>query len=393
VDPLRELLEFGNVEEARAQATARVAKNPKDAFALVALAKLALSEFDAPVAEGLLRQAEAIGITGDTQLIRAGLAIGAGDVPAAKNAFQKATELQPDLAEAFMGYGLALGNEEDYGLALEALKTAVTLNPSSGPFHYHLGQCYLELEDIPRAVEHVGRSIELDPIYPPAYVTLSRCLTMGGKFELARKLVKEGLAFMPDNPQLIAELTNISLVGGDPAGAFEAAQKLALAQPNNPLAQNNLALLLLAQRRFDEALKICRTMDATGTSTAALKCIEGSALECLDPADLDGAAKAYEAAMVLDPADWKPANNLGLLLLSRKDGDTTANVARAVVVLEDATRREPGQLEPLLNLAIAYSRNEQKAKGKDLAQLILAYNLPETSSVREQAQRLVKALS
>ncbi len=393
MDPLRELLATGKVVEARTQATARVTGNSNDAFALVALAKLALADFDVDTCVGFLERAEALGISGDTLVIRGGLAIGAADVAAAKAAFKKATEVQPDLAEAYLGLGLSVGNEGEYSLALEAFKAAVALDPAAGPFHYHLGQCYLELEDIQRAAQHLGRSLELDPLNPNAYVSLCRCLTITGNHETARTLIKEGLALLPNNPQMLGELTNISMVGGDPAGGFEAAHKLALAQPDNVLVQNNFALLLLVQRRFAEVLAVCRAMEAKGYVSCGLKSSEASALECLTPPDYVGAAKAWEEAMKLDPEDWACANNFGLLLLSRPDGDPTANVARAVSVLEEATRREPGQIEPLLNLAIAYARNEQKQKGKDLAELIVNYNLPAQSPLRDQAQRLVKALT
>ncbi len=393
MDPLRDLLAVGNVVEARALATARVAANPVDAAALVALAKLALADFDADGALLHVAQAEAIGITADTLVIRAGLAIGAGDLATAAASFRKATELQPSMAEAFMGLGLCLANQRQFSAALEALKQAVALEPTSSVFHYHLGQCYLELEDIARAAEHLGRSIGLDPSTPSAYVSLSRCLTITGNHEAARNLVQQGLAILPNNAQLIAELTNLSLVGGDPAGAVEAAHRLARGQPDNPLAQNNLALMWIAQRRFAEVIALCRSMEAKGHTSAGLKMSEATALECQTPPDYDGAARALEQAMALDPTAWAPANNLGLLLLSRPDGDKAANVARAISILEQATRREPGQLEPLLNLAIAYARTPQKQKAKELAQLILSYNLPAKSSVREQAQRLVKALS
>jgi Flp pilus assembly protein TadD len=68
------------------------------------------------------------------------------------------------------------------------------------------------------------------------------------------------------------------------------------------------------------------------------------------------------------------------------------HMPRAITVLEEAVRRKPDQPEPHLNLALAYTRTGDKAKAQAQAQAVLAANLPPDNDVREQAERLLKAL-
>jgi hypothetical protein len=66
--------------------------------------------------------------------------------------------------------------------------------------------------------------------------------------------------------------------------------------------------------------------------------------------------------------------------------------SRAIAVLEEALRRKPGQLEPLLNLALASARGHETKKARDLANRLLAFQLPANNPLRQHAEKLIKAL-
>jgi len=391
MDALKELLAQGQTREARKQAEQRLAKDAGDLEAIVTLAKAHLVEGELGPAEELIRRAEKKGESTDTLVLRANLAGQKGDPATAKELYRQATTREPPLAEAFFGLGVFLANENRYQESLKAFERAVELAPRGGIYHYHLARNYLEVENAEKAVQHLVESIELNPFYPPAYLVLARILTMAGKFEAARELLGEGLKVLPGDARLMAELTNVSLVGGDVGGAYHAASKLAAAQPDDPAAQCNLALMLLAQARYDEVVGITKRMELRGKATAPLKCVEAMALSALTPPDYPGAIRAYEEAMALDVRDWTAPSNLGMLLL--KVPDSPKNVQRAITVLEEAVRRAPTQLEPMLNLALAYARADDVAKSRELATKLLAFQLPPEHPIREQAERLVKVLS
>lgn len=155
---------------------------------------------------------------------------------------------------------------------------------------------------------------------------------------------------------------------------------MAAQRPKDPQAQANLALLLLIRGQRQEALHLCRTMESLGLATVD------------EPPAYEKAEAAYEEAMGLDAKGWKAPNNLGQLLMRRPAQPPEQYMPRALTALEEAVRRKSDQPEPHLNLALAYTRTGDKAKAKAQAQAVLAANLPEANEVREQAERLLKAL-
>jgi tetratricopeptide (TPR) repeat protein len=391
MDELKELLAQGLTRDARKRAQERFNHNSGDVEAVLTLAKAHLVEGELEQAERLIERAEERGTTADTLVLRGNLAGQRNDVNGAKELYRQATEKTPPLPEAFFGYAIFVGNEGRFTESLPLFEKAVQLAPRGGVYHYHLARNYLELEKAEQAVQHLIKAIELNPLYPPAYLVLARILTMAGKAENARQLLQEGLKLLPNNPALLSELTNTNLLGGDVGGAFQAASQLAAKLPDDPAAQTNLALMLLAQARYDEVIGICQRMELRGRATAPLKCVEAMARDARTPPDTRGAIRCYEDAMALDPGDWTSANNLGQLLL--KVPEAERNIPRAITVLEEAVRRAPKQLEPMLNLALAYARANDRQKSQDIATRLLQFQMPANHPIREQAERLVKVLT
>ena len=388
---LKELLDSGQVTVARKEAERLLTRDPENPEALVTVVKSLLVDGKLPEADALISRLEVKrGATTDVLVLRASLAAQRGDTATAKALYQQATQRAPPRAEAYFGLGCLLAWEGQLAGSAQTLEKAVELAPTHGVYRYHLAQNLFRVDKPLPAVDHLERAIALNPLYPPSYVLMARILTVIGKVDGARQVLEAGLGLMPGELSLLSELTNDLLVGGDPKGANQAAVALAMGQPDDPVAQSNAANLLLAQGRFDEALRVCQAMERKGLSTAALKNVEATVHESREPVEWDQAIRAYEEGMALDPHDWTAANNLGLLLLRRPG---TRHLARAITVLEEAHRRRPGQLEPRLNLAIACARGHQPEKAKALATALLGHTLPPSSPIRDQAERLVKALA
>jgi len=389
METLERLLAAGRTREARAQAQKRLKAKPNDRDALLALVKVELMLGELQSAQQKLERLEKQGETVDTVVARANLAVQGGDGKKARSLFEKAVGMRPERAEAFFGLGVVLAAGDEYQASLPMFERAVALAPGQGVFHYHLAQNLLALERPEDAARHGTLAVERNPAYPPAYLLLSRMLGVVGRLEDARAVLKEGLRLLPSDPRLMAALTNVNLVGGDVGGAFQAAATLAKDHPADPAAMCNLASLLLAQNRLPEVLEICRGMESMGKATAPLKCLEATVYEAQKPLDQAKVIKTYERAMALDASDWVSANNLGQFLMRMKD---EALVPRAIEVLEQATKRKPDQLEPVLNLALAYARHNDVKKARELASRLLDVKLPATSPLRRQAEKLLAAL-
>lgn len=389
---LEQLLEAGQTAKAKAAAEQALAKQPQDLSALVVLSKVLLMEGQLEQAEQYIARAEQLGTTTETLLMRANVAAQRGQLEPAAGYFRQAISREPQRAEAHFGLGLMLIKQDKTGEALASMEKAAQLQPKNPVFVYRLGQVRLEAGQLDKGIQAIAQSITLQPKFLAPYLSLTQALVDQDRVVEARRVVTEGLREIPDHPRLLSMLTAISLGMGDAQTSYRAASALAAQRPKDPQAQANLALLLLIRGQRQDVLHLCRTMESLGLTTADLKMIEATAHEADEPPAYDKAEAAYEEAMALDPNGWKAPNNLGQLLMRWPAEPPEKYMPRAITVLEEAVRRKSDQPEPHLNLALAYTRTGDKAKAQAQAKAVLAANLPLHSDIREQAERLLKAL-
>jgi tetratricopeptide (TPR) repeat protein len=387
-----QFLEAGQTAKAKAAAEQALAKQPQDRSALVVLSKVLLLEGQLDKAEQHIARAEKLGATADTFVLRANLASQRGQLEPAAGFFRQAVSKDPKRAEAWFGLGLVLFKQAEVAEGLAALEKAAQLQPKNAVFVYRLGQVQLEVGQGSQGIATIARAITLQPRFLAPYLSLIQALVEEGRAMEARKVAEEGLKALPNNPRLLAALTAISLGMGDAKTSYSAASALANQRPKDPKAQANLALLMLLKGQREEALQLCRTMESQGLTTAELKMIEATAHEAAEPPAYEKAVAAYEEAMALEPDGWKAPNNLGQLLLRMPATPPEKLLPRAITVLQEGVRRKPDQPEPHLNLALAYSRAGDKAKAQSEARQVLMAGLSEDHPVREQAERLLKAL-
>lgn len=391
---LEALLKAGEVEQARALAEETLRQNKEDRTALLALARLECLDGRLQEAEMLLRRATRDGREdADSLLVQAALAAQRDDVNAARAFYERIiSETKPPRAEAFFGLGFLLASEEDWKGAREPLARAVELDPNVGQYRFHLARVLLVQEELQAALPHLEKALELDPTYPPTYLVWTEVMLELGEADKAEELLRKGLEVLPGDVLLRNALGNVLAARGDASGALALAQELVKEHPAEPGLLGNLARMLMATGNREEALALCRHMEEGGMVTAQSKSIEGMVLEGLEPPDVAGAVEAYEAAMKLDPEDWRAPNNLGNLLLSTDAGNPDENLAVAVDVLAEARRRAPSRPEPTLNLALAYARLGKKDEARAQASQALELMPESEADLRDQATRLLKAL-
>ncbi|MFL5348802.1 MAG: tetratricopeptide repeat protein [Hyalangium sp.] len=389
---LEQLLESGQVAKAKTAAEQALAKQPQDRSALVVLSKVLLMEGQLEQAEQYIARAEKLGATAETLLLRANVAAQRGQLEPAAGYYRQVIAQEPQRAEAHFGLGLELIKQNKTAEALAALEKAAQLQPQHPVFIYRLGQVRLEAGQTDKGIQAIAQSITLKPDFLAPYMALVQALVDQNRVVEARRVLAEGLRAIPNHPRLLAMLTAISLGMGDANTSYRAASTLAAQRPKDPQAQANLALLLVLRGQRQDALHLCRTMESLGLATADLKMIEATAHEADEPPAYEKAVAAYEEAMALEPSGWKAANNLGQLLMRWPAEPEQKHIPRAITVLEEAVRRKPDQAEPHLNLALAYTRTGDKAKAQAQAKAVLAANPPPHDDVREQAERLLKAL-
>jgi tetratricopeptide (TPR) repeat protein len=133
MESLAELLATGRLKEASAQARRRLAQNPGDPEALMAMARVALVEGRIGESESLLARASSKAPPEDATLLRAALAAQKGEWAVARDLYESLTRQPQAPAEAWYGLGLAHASRGEWPAAGEALEKAVQARDPTRP--------------------------------------------------------------------------------------------------------------------------------------------------------------------------------------------------------------------------------------------------------------------
>jgi tetratricopeptide (TPR) repeat protein len=177
----------------------------------------------------------------------------------ARDAYNRAIELDPDFAEAHAAVAeRKLYLENDWEGAEAAFRRALELNPSLPGTHAHYAW-YLNLFDRQdEAVAEMERAVEVDPLTPLWAAWLSDIHAFGGDFEAAEEAARQALEVDPDFPWSHSSLAD-ALAG---QGEFEEAIEILEATPPNPYRQPALGQYYAASGRIEDARRIAAELAA-----------------------------------------------------------------------------------------------------------------------------------
>ncbi len=162
-----------------------------------------------------------------------------------------------------------------YAAGRAELEQAVALDPDYAPAHIYLG--YLQILDIgigisgtadpaemPGAIAHIQRGVELDPSLAVGYQALSVAFAFIGQVDAQLRAAERSLALGPGDAENITFLSWALINAGRYAEALPAIERAMLLNPRPPVYYfPMLALALYALGRFDEAARsqtVCAEM-------------------------------------------------------------------------------------------------------------------------------------
>jgi tetratricopeptide (TPR) repeat protein len=173
-----------------------------------------------------------------------------GQVDSAITEFQKAAELDPKLAPAFVDLGGALIEKRDYAGAIPPLKRALELSPNLEGAHRLLGYALLAQGYATDAIPHLEKAHAQD--------ALGIALLEAGKLQEASAVLQKALAKNPNDPDLLYYYGQVSgllskQVFDDLESRFPDS-----ARAHQMMAQDYAALrdVPSAEREFLEALRL-----------------------------------------------------------------------------------------------------------------------------------------
>jgi adenylate cyclase len=182
----------------------------------------------------------------------------------ARQMFEKAIELNPHYAAAYVGLGLAYYldfffrwvQEPTHSLrqALELVQRAVALDDSLPGAHRILGLVYLHQRQHEQAIREIERAIALNPSDALNYSTLGITLIFAGQLDDGVKALEQGLRLDPRNPTIyLIQLGHAYRSAGQCEKAIVPIKQALSLNPALIPARVNLAVCYIELGREEEA--------------------------------------------------------------------------------------------------------------------------------------------
>ena len=189
------------------------------------------------------------------------------DYAAALEHFGKAQEIDPKLAQAQLGAGLAL---EGMGRTAEAAKHVdqyLAAMPEDVETRFHLARLYLETEDYEHALQNLEKVYATNPNLPGLSAALGDANAALKKFPESEKFYRQAVLATPNAADLHRALGQ-TLLDQEKFAEAEAEFRACLhLDPKNLDAFKGLATSLYLQKRYPEAIPLFERLSKLAGTT------------------------------------------------------------------------------------------------------------------------------
>ncbi len=199
----------------------------------------------------------------------------------AREAFRKAIETAPDVAEGYtwlsrcnaglLFYGWSDDQQADTDEGWQAALRASRLAPADPYAHYAAGMMSVVTNQPDRAMDAAQRSLDLSPSFALGYLELGLARLLAGRAAQAVEPLQRGLRLSPHDPQAFVWLQFLAFahfLTGEYEEAVERARDSAASRPESFSAQCILACSLALLGRKEDAqravLEMQRSLSAGG---------------------------------------------------------------------------------------------------------------------------------
>lgn len=389
---------------------------------LLAAAQEAMARKDYPAAADAYQQYLSKRPNDAIAHFQLGYALTALSRPAdAKPEYERAIELNPNMAEAYENLGLTLA-PTDPAAAIEFLKRATELRHGDPHMIWALGVAYEAAGKLPEALEQFRAASEIPGSGPVVQVSLGNALLQTGsvteaeaafqsaleahpagmtlaqahlglaEVHLARKELEpaatEFRAYLVKRPNDAAARRELAAALADLGKNDEALAELDLA--GSPATEPLPALLLRSKiyyqaKRYADAIPVLQKAAALAPNNPDIPARLGHVY--LEKKDYPNAARALAVAYQLDP---NGTDILGELITALYFNKSYAATLKEINLLE---QRESLPLVALFMRAACYDKLGQAAEALDGYQKFLAQNKDENSDMYFEATSRARALA
>lgn len=198
--------------------------------------------------------------------------------------------------------------ERRYAEATAMFDSYVQRKPDNAYGHYMLGLSAWKAGELDRARSAFERSLELDAKHVKTLLNLSRVLIEQGKPRDARTHVTTAVQLDSMSGDVHRMMGRVRTELRQPNEAVESYRVALSLQPTDVWSMNNMALVLIQQGRFDEALPPLARAVQLDSSVAVFHNNLGIALERTGHYTM--AAQSYRAALSVDSTYKKASSSL-----------------------------------------------------------------------------------
>jgi tetratricopeptide (TPR) repeat protein len=372
------------LENAEAKFSNALNSDPGSIDARIWLGKVALMRGQSNVASNFLKEtlaiqpkdAEALALQGVSELQQ-------GNLEAAVQYLESARKLDSGLDLVHSNLARCYKLSGKFEEAEVAARKALEINPMNAEAHFELAACMAKQNKMSDALVHCVNAINSNPFFVDAYIALATMFVLAGRAEKAIEVYRKGLTNMPNAHILRDHLCTLLFRQGDLQLAAEEAY-VSVQRRNDYGDHLRLGIYALAAGKFELAENVFLKSTESNSNSweghynlgelyAAAELMEQSRVQ-------------YEMAIEKGKEEWKPYNGMGLWFLrfGKQYDQAKKNFAQA-------TRLEPGQPEPIMNLALANAglRKWQEAEEMCLRLMDLA---PHESKYYQEAEKLLAAI-
>jgi len=182
-----------------------------------------------------------------------------GQIPEAIESYNDLISQVPNFALAHQRLGMAAAAGNNFGLAVNELLTALTLDSRDPDTYNDLGLVYRQLGDFPAAKKAFARGHDIDPKHLALSMNYADSLAKESHFPSALNIMQQAVNYHPDSPAAHNDLGSLyARTGNDRAAAKEFAQTINL---NSGLASAHygLGLAQLNLKSYPQAISELET--------------------------------------------------------------------------------------------------------------------------------------
>ena len=267
-----------------------------------------------------------------------------GQLAQAQAIYQDILKSQPDQFDVLHLLGVIASQTRDYQRALDLIGRAIELNPNNATFYSNRGIALQELKQFDAAVASYDKAIAIQPNHAAAHSNRGIALQELKQLEDAVASYDKAIAIKPDYAEAYYNRGRALQELGEFEAAVASYDKAIAIRPNYAEAYSNRGTTLQSLKRFDAAVASYDNAIAIRPDFAEAYYNRGMALKELK--QLDAAVANYDKAIAFRPSYAAAHYNRGNALQELRRHDA------AVASLDKAIAIKPDYVEARKNRAL-----------------------------------------